>query len=313
MGLEPPSSLGDVLPSLRLAPRSFLVLEASTPWARSVAGDRVVRICAALNGRAQLQVEWAAGPRSWQLGSGDVAVIPSGAAFHLGDGTESAASPPLEVSPRSAAGQTTRLSVGGSGPGATLLLGTFSYENDLARTLMDALPETVYFGEDYPNARVWLNAIALEVQKPHLGANTLIARLTEVMLLYVIRVYVERGDARETGWLAALGDAQIGRALAAVHRRPADAWDVAGLAATAAMSRAAFYRRFCEMVGEPPLAYLRRWRMHRASEALRDPSRSVMEIARSVGYDSEASFSRAFKRHFGRTPSAFRSTSLDQE
>jgi len=110
----------------------------------------------------------------------------------------------------------------------------------------------------------------------------------------------------QTGWLAALNDLQIGAALALVHADPQASWTVASLAAKVAMSRSAFAARFVQLVGEPPLQYVTRWRMQKASGILRDGHASLAEVAARVGYESEAAFSKAFKRAVGSTPGAYR-------
>jgi transcriptional regulator GlxA family with amidase domain len=104
------------------------------------------------------------------------------------------------------------------------------------------------------------------------------------------------------GWLGALRDPQIGAALALLHHDPAQSWSVATMARAVAMSRSPFAARFMALVGEPPLTYLTRWRMHLATSLLRDGRLSVSEVAGRVGYASAAAFSKAFKRRFGAAP-----------
>mgnify|MGYP003704716441 CR=1 FL=1 len=121
-----------------------------------------------------------------------------------------------------------------------------------------------------------------------------------------IRAHVAQSGAEAKGWLRALSDPQIGRALALIHERPGDPWTVESLAEAVAMSRSAFAARFSELVEEPPLTYLTRWRMQRASRLLRAGGDTVAAVAAKVGYDAEAAFSKAFKRWMGLAPGAFR-------
>ncbi len=145
-----------------------------------------------------------------------------------------------------------------------------------------------------------------ETDRDRAGHEVLADRLVDALLIYVLRWWVDRRAEGSAGWLGALADPAVGRVLAVVHEEPTRRWTVEELAARVGMSRAVFARRFSELVGVPPLAYLTRWRIELARRRLRDSSNSVAEIAAAVGYDSEFSFSRAFKREVGLPPSAYR-------
>ncbi len=122
---------------------------------------------------------------------------------------------------------------------------------------------------------------------------------------------MESDPAAQTGWLGALQDKQIGRAIALIHRDPAREWTVASLASELAMSRSAFAARFTELVGEPAMHYVARWRMHVALSSLKEENATVGELASRLGYRSEAAFSRAFKRIIGVSPGAVRRRPAD--
>ena len=143
-----------------------------------------------------------------------------------------------------------------------------------------------------------------------IGGSTILARLADVVVARLVRTWAEsrRDDTR--GWLAVIRDPSIGRALAAVHRRPGDAWSVETLADAAALSRSTFSDRFRSVMGVPPAQYLARWRMHLACAWLQDDRLTVAEVSSRLGYDSEPSFSRAFKRLVGLPPSAVRRGAL---
>ena len=132
------------------------------------------------------------------------------------------------------------------------------------------------------------------------------ARLVDLLLIQVVRWWIATGDDGRASWLRALRDPTLAAVLAAVHERPGRAVDGGGSAATAHVSRATLARRFAEEVGEPPLAYLTRWRMELAARRLRDGDEPVETIARAVGYTSEYAFNRAFARHRGDPPGRFR-------
>jgi AraC-like DNA-binding protein len=138
------------------------------------------------------------------------------------------------------------------------------------------------------------------------GGETVITRLADILVIQAIRSWIAQDPSAQTGWLGALRDKQVGRAITLIHRDPARAWTVASLAAEVAMSRSAFAARFTELVGEPPMHYVARWRMHVALASLREDGATLGELAMRLGYQSEAAFSRAFKRFIGVSPGSVR-------
>jgi AraC-like DNA-binding protein len=151
-----------------------------------------------------------------------------------------------------------------------------------------------------------LKLLASEAREPRQGSATVMSRLTDVIFVEALRVWLDAQPSGEGGWLGALRDPQIGRALARAHSEPQRDWSVAALAAEVGMSRSPFAARFKELVGEPPLAYLTRWRMELVAGLMRSGKPTLSDMAERVGYDSEAAFSKAFKRHFGLSPRAYR-------
>jgi AraC-like DNA-binding protein len=133
------------------------------------------------------------------------------------------------------------------------------------------------------------------------------------MFVEVIRRYLATLPSEQTGWLAGLRDPFVGRALAALHDRPAEAWTVESLAKEAALSRSALSERFTHLIGEAPMQYLARWRMQLGATLLRSRDVSVFEAAMEVGYASEAAFSRAFKKLVGVPPAAWREGQREEE
>jgi AraC-like DNA-binding protein len=151
-----------------------------------------------------------------------------------------------------------------------------------------------------------LRFMASEAKALRLGGETIITRLADILVIQAIRSWIEQDPAAQTGWLRALQDKQIGRVISLIHRDSARAWTVASLAAEVAMSRSAFAARFTELVGEPPMHYVARWRMHVALTWLKEEGAALGELAIRLGYQSEAAFSRAFKRFIGVSPGAAR-------
>jgi transcriptional regulator GlxA family with amidase domain len=154
--------------------------------------------------------------------------------------------------------------------------------------------------------RSTLQLLAAEAQELRPGGETIITRLADVLVVQAIRTWMERDPSARTGWLAALHDPRIGRALMLVHREPARTWSVESLASAVGMSRSGFAARFTELVGEPAMQYVTRWRMLVALTWLSESDASLSQMAGRLGYQSEAAFSRAFERILGTSPGAAR-------
>jgi AraC-like DNA-binding protein len=147
---------------------------------------------------------------------------------------------------------------------------------------------------------------ALAESKGRMGGECMLGRISELMFVDVIRQYLESLPEGRTNWLSGLRDPYVGRALTALHEDPSRDWTLEALAQTAALSRSAFAERFADYVGQPPMQYLTNWRMQLATNYLRTANESISSIAGRVGYDSEAAFSRAFKKAVGSPPSEWR-------
>jgi AraC-like DNA-binding protein len=150
-----------------------------------------------------------------------------------------------------------------------------------------------------------------ESKGPRMGGQCVLGRLSELMFVDVVRHYLETLPADRMGWLAGLRDPFVGRALAALHRNPATAWTIESVARNVGLSRSALAERFTQFVGQPPMHYLMNWRMQLAANHLRSGIESVAVVANLVGYESEAAFSRAFKKAVGVPPSQWRNHRSD--
>jgi AraC-like DNA-binding protein len=145
-----------------------------------------------------------------------------------------------------------------------------------------------------------------ETSEKRPGGEAMLEQLSEMMFVDVMRRYLEGLPPEQTGWLAGLRDRFVGRALALLHERPAHRWTLDELGEAVGLSRSAFHDRFVEFVGQPPMQYLMQWRMQLASRLLLESTLTVASVAAETGYDSEAAFSRAFKRLVGMPPAAWR-------
>lgn len=242
--------------------------------------------------------------RPLRLQQGDLVLVPGGAAHSVSHRTDSTVVP-LEVM----VAEQARRPVAPARALTTLVCGAFRCEGGPS-PLFSLLPPIVHLAaadiRRTPALDSTLRLLLDEIDRARPGNEVLADRLVDALLIYVLRWWVERQPDGRGGWLRALEDPAVGRTIATVHAEPTRRWTVDSLASSVGMSRAAFARRFSELVGVPPLAYLTRWRIELARRRLRETAQSVAEIAASVGYDSEFSFSRAFKREVGEPPSAYR-------
>ena len=201
------------------------------------------------------------------------------------------------------------IEIGGGGEPATVVTGWFTFEELAARPLIDLMPLVVHARMDEHRTQMMQSTLELlshETAGPGLGSGIMISRLADILFIQAIRTHINAAGAAQAGWLAALSDPRLGPALRAIHEDAARAWTVEALAATASMSRSAFAERFKERVGEAPLEYVTRWRMSRGGALLQQSDQTLSRIASAVGYDSEAAFSKAFKRINGRSPGSYR-------
>jgi AraC-like DNA-binding protein len=198
--------------------------------------------------------------------------------------------------------------------------GTFRVESAHADAITSALPQCLHVPQlnrlvSSPPASpeqwlaVTLAAMRLEVDRPTLGSALMLSRLIDLLFVWAIRHWLASAPEQTHGWIAALQDPVLGEALALMHAEPARDWNVNILAGCLHRSRSSFSKRFIDVVGEPPIRYLTRWRMRLAADLLASSNLRVSQVAQRVGYGSVAAFSRAFKRQFGVAPVDYRSTS----
>ena len=301
--------LSDVLAHVGLTTRVFCRSELSAPWAMALPASGYAHFHAVERGSCWVQVD--RGGKPLALSAGDLVVVPHGLGHRLSDAPGRRALP-LEalLANKQGSGACTYVEHGGHGPRTSLICGSFQFARRDGHPLLQLLPQLLVLRGEAGRAPDWLEAtlgfLASESRAARPGAQTVMARLTDILFIQVVRAWIEQQRGPQGSWLAALRDERIGAALAAIHERPEHPWTVAGLAWRVGMSRSPFAQRFTACVGEPPLAYVFRWRMQRAADLLRRERTSVAEVASRVGYDSEAAFSKAFKRAMGMAPGAWR-------
>ena len=203
-----------------------------------------------------------------------------------------------------------RVEHGGGGEKTRFVCGFLRCDERLCGPMLEALPRILRVPLGDGPATAWLTSLLLagtrETAAPRPGGETMLAKLSELLFAEAIRRYIELLPDEETGWLAALRDRFVGRALALLHERPGHSWTVEELAESVGLSRSALSQRFTDIIGQAPIQYLTRWRLTIAAQRLRNEHASLARIAADSGYDSEAAFNRAFKRTLGTTPAAWR-------
>jgi len=307
--------LTDVLEAARLKSGIYGRLELTAPW--GLRFDRAdPHFYVVTRGTCWLEVEGAGDPI--QLGGGDFVLLPKGGPHALKDAPGTPALPVEQALGSCDRNEHVRetgaiVRYGGGGAATTLVGGYFSTENGAQNLLFATLPPVLHVKGDAGTTVRWLEAnlqfVASEMASGEPGFETIVSRLADILVVQAVRAHLAQSGGGCKGWLRALVDSQIGRALSLIHEKPEDDWTVESLASKVGMSRSAFAARFAQLVEEPPLTYLTRWRMQKASRLLETSPAGVAEIAKRVGYDAEAAFSKAFKRWIGVAPGAYRRTS----
>jgi AraC-like DNA-binding protein len=313
--------LSDVLRAVRLTGAVYFWVDAAAPFAAEAPPGHMVAPFVLPGVEHVLEYHLITQGSAWggivgeepvELHEGDIIVFPHGDAHTISSrpglrGTLSLAKEEYRRRPGMRLPFTVREESGG-GPRTQIVCGFLGCDLSPFNPLLSTLPRTLKVSSREGGG--WLEALARlavsETEGGRTGGETVLARASELMFVEVVRRYLSSLPPEQTGWLAGLRDPFVGRALAALHGRPAEAWTVESLAKEAALSRSALAERFTHLVGEAPMQYLTRWRMQRAAMLLRTRNVSVFEAAMEVGYASEAAFSRAFKKVVGIPPSAWR-------
>lgn len=295
--------LSDVLAMLR--PQSALSagLDAGGAWAIRFPAHDGIKFNAVMRGACWVVVEGE--PDPVRMAAGDCFLLTRGRSFHLASDLTLPAIEAAAIYDHAA----DNVATCNGGGDFFLVGGRFFFAGDAAGLLFDALPAIVPIRDASNQAAIlrWaLDQLAMELRQGAPGGALMADHLAQIMLLQVLRLWL--AAAQPTGWLGALADPRLARALAALHADPARRWTVAELAARAGMSRTTFADTFRAVVGQPPLAYLAGWRMQRAADRLLRSGDPVAAIAYAVGYESETAFRTAFRRHMACTPMQYRRT-----
>jgi AraC-like DNA-binding protein len=309
--LGPSDPLGEALHLLGLSGSYYGHTELTEPWGLELPPmDECLWFHVLTSGHGTLEV----GDDLVEMRPGDVTLVPHGAGHWLRSDAAAPTPSVFDLDMERVGDRYEILRHGGGGRPAVMVCCAVRFAHPAARNLAAALPAVIHVpaaaSPDAETIQSTVRLMAAEASAMRPGGETVVTRLADILVVQTIRSWIERDPAARTGWLGALRDPLIGRAIARIHADPARDWTVASLAAEVAMSRSAFAARFTRLVGEPAMGYVARWRMNVAIDALRDEGATVAQLADRLGYRSEAAFSRAFKRVVGIPPGAVRKRAL---
>jgi AraC-like DNA-binding protein len=304
----PSDPLGEALHFLRMNGAFYCRSELTAPWGMTMmAMPGYVWFHVVTAGRMLLE---AGDAEPTLLQPGDLGLVPHGEGHVLRSEPGVEAPGVLDLEREQVSDRYEILRHGGGGAPTTLVCGAVRFDHPAARNLVEILPPLLRVEASGSPQGDWMQStlrlMAVEARELRPGGEAVITRLGDILVIQAIRSWIETDPAARSGWLGALQDRQIGRALSLIHRDPARDWTVASLADELAMSRSAFAARFTELVDEPAMQYVTRWRMSVALNALKDEGTTVGELANRLGYRSEAAFARAVKRVVGTPPGAVR-------
>jgi len=317
-------ALSDMLRVVGLTGGVFMEADFTAPW--SVAGKVAPEFCRpfmvqprqvvgfhyVVEGGLELGVE---GHPPCRVEAGELVILPHNDVHTFGSDGARLPIPASELIVQASGGVQAgapgimKIVHGGGGPHTRVVCG-FLGGNDNLESVLASLPAIMTMnladlpGGDWIGRSFTYGAETLAAGDP--GAATVLAKLAELLFVEAVRRYLASLPAEQTGWLAALRDPVVGRALSLLHARVAEPWTAEALAREVNMSRSAFADRFTAAVGQPPMRYLIGWRMQLARHQLRETRATIAQIAFQVGYDSEAAFTRAFRRECGAPPATWR-------
>ena len=324
-------TLSDLLRAVRLRGAVFYYIQGAPPWVAEA--PRACDIIPAIMPGAEHMIEfhgivkgscWGAiaGESPVRLESGDVILFPQGDP-HVMSSAPGMRAPSVDTdlffSPRPPqlpyglsikGADVTLTDRQGGDDHATVVCGFLGLDARPFNPLLASLPRVLRIPGSALGPDSWvttfMRAVVAESNARRPGGEAVLERMSEMLFVEVLRRHIDSLPAEQTGWLAGMRDPAVGRALSLIHERPAEPWTLERLGEESGLSRSSLHERFVHFIGQPPVQYLTQWRMQVASGLLRDTNAKLVEVALDVGYESEAAFSRAFKRVAGASPGAWR-------
>lgn len=302
----PKDPLGEALHVLRMSGAYYCRSELTAPWGLALPAMKgYMWFHVVTHGRCWLEAD---GCEPSLLEPGALALVPHGEGHTMRSEAAARARPIADVPLERVSDRYEILRYGGGGTPTTMICGAVRFDHPAANDLVSLMPAVIHLEPSGALESEWMHTtlrlMATEAKALRAGGETVITRLCDVVVVQAIRTWMDEDPAARRGWLGALHDPQVGRAISLVHREPARSWTVESLAHEVALSRSAFAARFTELVGESPMAYVTRWRMQLAQAWLSEADVTVSQVAMRLGYGSEAAFNRAFKRVTGVPPGA---------
>ena len=318
-------ALSDLLRTVRLTGAVFFNLKVSEPWVAEAPPARVCQPFVMPTAQHVIEFHVVTKGFCWggllddnpiRLQAGDIIIFPQGDAHVMSSAPGMRTQPDVTLYQGSERTQLPFvLTLGGMGPPtAHVVCGFLGCDSRPFNPLLEALPRVLHLREGANLEAGWLayfvRAAIEESENKRAGGESILSRLSELMFLEVVRRYLASLPEEQTSWLAGLRDRHVGQALNLLHGQPAFAWTLERLAGEVGLSRSALIERFTHFVGVPPMHYLTRWRMQVAAGLLTNGIDTVARVAAKVGYDSEAAFSRTFKKLVGTPPAAWRKAQM---
>lgn len=299
--------IGKLLGSLHMESAFFTQSRLTMPWAMSMPlMSNCMMFHIVVDGVATFHID----ESIIQLKTGDFILFPKGEGHVLSDGSCTLATPLSELPIVAVTERYETLDYGGGGEATAMVCGAMLFQHPLAIKLLGILPSYILIRResDEPVSIVTQISELLKSETTHIavGAEGVIARLADILVIAAMRQYLSALDQDKLGWLGALSDDRIGKALKLIHENPAHHWTLEDLAQDVGMSRTSFAQQFKQLVGNSPIEYLTEWRMSLAYSKLQLSKDTILVIALDIGYQSEAAFSRAFKKIMGKSPSEVR-------
>jgi AraC-like DNA-binding protein len=313
-------AFSEILSDVKLSGALFFNAEFSQPWvfvspashtlapALSAGAPHLVIYHLVVGGTASVRT--LDGP-AMDLQPGDVVVFPHGDPHVIGNGREADA-PRLDsqIMEKVITRDLTPLRAGGGGEPTRFVCGYMACDPHLGRPVLTGLPPMLKVNVRTDPSGQWLESSILhlveEAGSGRVGSEAMLAKLSEALFVDTLRRHIAALPEQGTGWLLGTRDPIVGKSLLLLHRDIARPWTIADLALAVGLSRSALVERFARFLSEPPMTYLTRWRLQVAARALLQTDKSLADISSEVGYESEAAFSRAFKRAFGSPPARYR-------
>ena len=315
-GLNP---ITDIFRTMHVTAFGLHRLEATAPWGlmqerrteekvppeeRKIAPADLAHFAMLSRGNCWLSVEGIGEPIP--LAGGDCFLVARGTSIVLRDGPRTR--PRWSFREIAGMANSNVAHCGGGGAPTTIVCGSLRFDRASLKPITQLLPHFILMKADQARTLALHNtmhALASEMAEQAPGSEAVANRLAEVLFIQVLRAHIASGPERNQGWLRAIFDPQMGTAMSAIHERVNAPWTVESLAEAAGMSRSAFAARFKEILGQTPLEYVTEWRMQKAMQYIRERDKKLIDVARSVGYESDAAFSKAFKRVVGASPGEY--------